>query len=282
MILIGSHCNFTAPDYFLSAVKEAISYNSTALMVYTGAPQNFNRAPLDKLKINEGLALIKSSNIHEVIVHAPYILNLANKDEAKQSFGVDVLTTELIRASALSAKCIVLHPGNHLGDDPNLAIKRIASNINKVIANTPNISTTIALETMAGKGTEVGITFEQIRQIIDLVANKERISVCLDTCHIFDGGYDLKNKYEEVITQFDKIIGLSKLSVIHLNDSKFGLFSHKDRHANIGQGEIGFDTLLKITYDKRFEHIAKILETPYINNLPPYKEEIEMLLKKSI
>ena len=280
MILIGSHCNFTAPDYFLGAVKEAISYNSTALMVYTGAPQNFNRAPLDKLKINEGLALIKSSNIQEVIVHAPYILNLANKDEAKQSFGVEVLTTELIRASALSAKCIVLHPGNHLGDDPNLAVKRIASNINKVINNTPNISTTIALETMAGKGTEVGITFEQIRQIIDLVDNKERISVCLDTCHIFDGGYDLKNKYEEVITQFDKIIGLSKLSVIHLNDSKFGLFSHKDRHANIGQGEIGFDTLLKITYDKRFEHVAKILETPYINNLPPYREEIEMLLKK--
>ncbi len=280
MILIGSHCNFTAPDYFLGAVKEAISYNSTALMVYTGAPQNFNRAPLDKLKINEGLALIKSSNIQEVIVHAPYILNLANKDEAKQSFGVEVLTTELIRASALSAKCIVLHPGNHLGDDPNLAIKRIASNINKVIANTPNISTTIALETMAGKGTEVGITFEQIRQIIDLVDYKERISVCLDTCHIFDGGYDLKNKYEEVITQFDKIIGINKLSVIHLNDSKFGLFSHKDRHANIGQGEIGFDTLLKITYDTRFAHVAKILETPYINNLPPYGEEIEMLLKK--
>ena len=281
MILIGAHCNFTSPDYFLGAVKEAISYDATALMVYTGAPQNFNRAPLEKLKIKEGLELIKNSNIKEIIVHAPYILNLANQDQEKQNFAIEVLTAELIRASHLNAKCIVLHPGNFLTDTPEIAIDRIIKNIKIVLKNTPDIKTTIALETMAGKGTEVGITFKQIKAILDGINEPKRMSVCLDTCHIFDGGYDLKNNYEEVIAEFDQIVGLNNLSVIHLNDSKFGLSSHKDRHANIGDGLIGFETLLKVAYDERFAHVAKILETPYINNKAPYKEEIAMLNKKT-
>lgn len=279
MLILGSHVSLSGDEMYLGSVKEALSYGATTMMVYTGAPQNTIRKPLKDMRIDEAKSLMQSSNIdiNHVVVHAPYIINLANPDPEKRSFAVEFLTKEIERTDAMGVNQVVLHPGSAVGLDRIQAIQWIAEGINQVFNNTPNSKVRIALETMAGKGNEVGRTFEELKAIIDLIENQARISVCFDTCHVHDAGYDLKNNYEEVLKQFNTVVGLNRISVIHVNDTKNELGAHKDRHENIGFGHLGFDVLIKIIFDERFKNIPKILETPYVDGLPPYKYEIEMI-----
>mgnify|MGYP000927226733 CR=1 FL=1 len=279
MLILGSHVSLNGQEMYLGSVKEALGYNATAMMVYTGAPQNTLRKPLDQMKIDEAKAFMKANDfdINHVVVHAPYIINLANPEAEKRAFAVEFLTKEVLRTSAMGVTQMVLHPGSAVGLDRHQAIIWIAEGINQIIDQTPESHVRIALETMAGKGNEVGKTFEELRDIIALVKDQSRVSVCLDTCHIHDAGYDVKNDFDGVVKLFDQIVGKDKISVIHVNDSKNEVGARKDRHENIGFGYIGFESLLKVIYHKDFMDIPKILETPYVDELPPYKHEIEMI-----
>lgn len=277
---IGSHVSFTKKGGLKQSTNEAIQYNATTFMFYTGAPQNTVRTPIDNENTNQAKQLMKKNGIeiNDVIIHAPYIINLANnKDESRFNFAVNFLKEELKRAKQLGISKVVLHPGSHVGLGEETGIKNIIKGLNLVIEDE---SPTICLETMAGKGTELGCTFEQIKAIIDGVEKKEHIMVCLDTCHLNDAGYDLNN-FEQLLNQFDQIIGIEKIGCIHINDSKNPISSHKDRHENIGFGTIGFKTLIDIIYNPKLEKVSKILETPYINGYPPYKFEIEMIKNKT-
>lgn len=281
-LYIGSHVKMSGNEMMLGSVKEAISYNANAFMIYTGAPQNTRRKPVDELMIYEALKLMEENNLdtNKIVVHAPYIMNLANPSEEKRQFGVDFLTSEVERSAKMKATQIVLHPGSAVGSSREQAIIWIAEGVNKVIKNTKGLNVKIALETMAGKGNEIGRTFEEIRDIINLIEDKSRISVCFDTCHTHDSGYDIKNNFKKVIEEFDEIVGKKYISVFHINDSKNEQGARKDRHENIGYGYIGFDSLLEVIYNEEFKDIPKILETPYINDNPPYKEEIDMIKNK--
>ena len=276
-MIIGSHCRMSGESMMLGAVEEALSYGANVLMIYTGAPQNTIRKPLSELKIAEAKALMKENNIEHLIIHAPYIINPASDDLDKRSFCINFLAQEIKRSYEMGAKVIVLHPGNSLTLSVEEAIKNIALVINEVIDKTKDYDVVIALETMAGKGTEVGRTFAEIRSIMDLIINKKRIGVCVDTCHIHDAGYDIVNKYGEVKAEMFKYFSLSDIKVIHLNDSKNNCGTHKDRHANVGEVYIGFDTLKEVCDDQDFALIPKILETPYIDGMPPYQVEINLL-----
>lgn len=278
-MIIGSHVSFNKNTQLLGSVKEALSYNATTFMFYTGAPQNTMRYKVDKELTNKAIELMKEKGIDysKVIVHAPYIINLANRtDENKFLFSVNFLKQEIERCYDLGIKYMVLHPGSHVKEGVDTGIKNIIDGLNLILENSP---VTILLETMAGKGSECGRSFEEIKRMIDGVENKDRIGVCLDTCHLNDAGYDMSN-FDKVLALFDEIIGLSYVHCIHINDSKNTLSSHKDRHENIGYGTIGFENLIHIIYHEKLKEIPKILETPYIDKKAPYKEEIEMILKK--
>lgn len=283
---IGSHVGMSGKDMFLGSVKEAISYGSNTFMIYTGAPQNTRRKPIEELNIEAGLKLMKENNIDidDIVVHAPYIINLGNAVKPETfEIAVQFLRTEIERTDAIGAPRIVLHPGAHVGEGASAGIDKIIEGLNEVL--TKEQKTTVALETMAGKGTEIGRSFEEIAKIIDGVKLKDKLSICFDTCHVHDAGYDIVNDFEGVIEQFDKIVGIERISVIHLNDSKNPVGAHKDRHENIGFGYIGFEVLNKIAHFEKFSHLPKILETPYValsddkkaKKVPPYKFEIEML-----
>ena len=276
--LIGSHCAMNSPEFYLGTVKEAISYNSSVFMFYTGAPQNSFRKPLNELKIEEGRKLLKENNFDEskLIVHAPYIINPANPSrEDLREMSINMLISELKRTAGFGCKTIVLHPGNHLGAGPDEAIKCLDDSLNKVFES-DGTDVKIAIETMSGKGSEIGITFEEVARIINGCKYPERLGVCLDTCHVSDAGYDIHD-VDGLLDEFNRIIGLNKLLVVHLNDSKNPRAAHKDRHENIGYGYIGFDTLNKIAHHPLLVNIPKILETPYIDGNAPYKKEIAML-----
>ena len=281
MLYIGSHVGFNKNTQLLGSAKEALKYKANTFMFYTGAPQNTARSQIvDELTL-EALQLLKENNIDysKVIVHAPYIINLCN--EEKFSFSVDFLTEELERVNQLGIKYLVLHPGSHVGLGIEKGIDNIVKGINMAFQNlgkTNNV--TILLETMAGKGTEVGSNLDEIKKIIEGIEDKDHIGVCLDTCHLNDAGYDL-NKFDEYLNEFDKTIGISKIGCIHINDSKNERSSHKDRHENIGYGTIPFETLISIIYNERLKDIPRILETPYVDKLyAPYKQEIEMIRNK--
>lgn len=277
-LIIGSHISLSSPLFYLGTVKEALSYNENAFMFYTGAPQNSLRLPLDKLRIEEGREVLKQNNFDEnnIIIHAPYIINLAYKEDAsKFEFAKSMLEKELTRAEAFNVNKLVLHPGSSKGLGFEKGKEALCLAINDIFSIFKG-NVTICLETMAGKGFEIGRSFEEIASIIKDIDYKSRVGVCLDTCHINDAGYDL-NDFDKILDEFDRIIGLDCLKVIHLNDSSNPLGSHKDRHANIGLGTIGFDNLERIATNPRTKNVPKILETPYINKLPPYKKEIEML-----
>lgn len=280
MIKLGSHVGCSGANMLLDSVNEALRYGANCLMLYTGAPQNTIRKPLSQMKIQEANELLEKNNMSalDIVVHAPYIVNLANPDLEKRNFAIAFLSEEIKRTYAIGSKLIVLHPGCYLKQTLEEGISLIAYGINQMIENTKETDVIILLETMAGKGTEVGRTFEELKQIIDLVSDKSRIGVCFDTCHTNDSGYDLTH-YEEVIQRFDQIIGIDMIKCFHINDSKNPLGSHKDRHANIGEGYLGLELLKKIVHDERFRNIPHILETPYIDGVAPYKEEIELLLK---
>lgn len=279
-MIIGSHVSFNKGDQLLGSVREALSYGASTFMFYTGAPQNTRRLPIDDVKTKEAFSLMKENGIdfRNVIVHAPYIVNLANENNF--DFSISFLRDELKRVHDLGFDKVVLHPGSHVGIGSDKAIDNIVYCLNKVLVDT---DVKILLETMAGKGTEVGINFNEIKRIIDGVENKNNIGVCLDTCHIHDSGYDVSD-FDNVLSEFDKIIGLDKLLCIHVNDSKNPIGAHKDRHENIGLGHIGFDNIINIVYNDKLKDVPKILETPYVkdvdNSYPPYKFEIDMILSR--
>ena len=280
-LLIGSHVSMSAPDYLVGSLNEALSYKANAFMIYTGAPQNSKRVELSKLKIDEFKIKLKENNIaiENVIVHAPYIINLASVNPYKHKIAIDVLKNEIIRTNAIGCKYLVLHPGNAVDCDIDTGINNIANSINEILDSLSDNSVVICLETMSGKGTEVGRNFDQLAKIISLINKKENIGVCLDTCHINDAGYDLTH-FDSILDEFDQKIGLDYLHVIHLNDSNNQMNSHKDRHANIGNGTIGFDLLCAIAHNKRIESIPKILETPWYDNHALYAIEIQALRTK--
>ena len=280
MLIIGSHVGYKKDSGLVGSVKEALSYGANTFMFYTGAPQNTKRLPIDLANVQEADKLMAENNIQKenVIVHAPYIINLATDDEEKRSFATSFLQEEIKRVETLGFTYLVLHPGSHVGCGPDKGIENIANSLNEVLATDKKV--VILLETMAGKGTEVGRSFEEIASIIEKVNQKEKIGVCLDTCHINDAGYDLNN-FDKVLDNFDEVIGLGKLKCLHINDSKNERSAHKDRHENIGLGNIVFEALLKVIYNNRLDNIPKILETPYVDKIyPPYKYEIEMIRNK--
>lgn len=280
MLIIGSHVGFKKDSQLLGSLKEALSYGANTFMFYTGAPQNTSRYPIMDGLTLEAMTLMKEKGFDysKVVVHAPYIINLANdKDPDKFMFSVRFLQEELERCSLLGIHKLVLHPGSHVGLGVDAAISNIAKGLNMILGT---YDVCILLETMAGKGTEVGCTIEEIKRIIDLVDDKEHIGVCLDTCHLNDAGYDMRD-FDNFLDDFDRLIGISNIGCVHINDSKNALGAHKDRHENIGFGTIGFDTLLSIIYNKRLLDIPKILETPYIDKeYAPYKYEIKMIRDK--
>lgn len=278
-MIIGSHVSFGS-EQILGSVKEALGYGANTFMFYTGAPQNTVRKEIDLNLVEDAKRMMIENgiDINNVVCHAPYIINLANREkEDAWNFSCSFLKEEIKRVEKMGVSKIVVHPGNSLKMDRSVAIDNIASALNMIIDK--NSKVTILLETMAGKGTECGKTIEELKSIIEKIEVKERIGICLDTCHLNDAGYDIR-KFDEIIRDIDKLVGLDKVGCIHVNDSKNQLASHKDRHENIGYGTIGFDSLLKVIYHDKFKDIPKILETPYIDGKAPYKEEIAMIKRK--
>jgi deoxyribonuclease-4 len=284
-MLIGSHVSMSGKKMLLGAAEEAASYNATTFMIYTGAPQNTRRKPIEEMNIATGQDFMTEAGISNIVVHAPYIINLGNTIKPENfGFAVSFLQEEIQRAQALGATQITLHPGAHVGAGPEAGIKQIIKGLNEVLEKGQTAQ--IALETMAGKGTEIGRSFEEIAAIIDGVTLNEKLSVTFDTCHTNDAGYNVKEDFDGVLNEFDKIIGLDRLKVVHVNDSKNPQGSHKDRHANIGFGTIGFDALNKIVHHEQLKELPKILETPYVgedkkNKKAPYGFEIAMLKQQT-
>ena len=275
-LLIGSHVSMGGKDMLLGSVKEALSYQANTFMFYTGAPQNTKRKPVSRMKIQEALALMKENGIdkNNIVVHAPYIINLANTLKKKTyELAVSFLREEIQRVEEIGMRRLVLHPGSHVKAGEEAGINSIISGLNDVLTENQNV--VVCLETMAGKGSELGISIDQLAYIIDHVFYKDKLGICLDTCHLNDAGYDL-SLFDEILDEIDQKIGLDKVLVVHVNDSKNPRGAHKDRHENIGYGTIGFDILNAIVHNKRLENVPKILETPYIDNKAPYKEEIQM------
>lgn len=281
-MLIGSHVSMSGKEMLLGASKEALSYGASTFMIYTGAPQNTRRKAIEELNIEQGLQHMHENGLSNIVVHAPYIINIANTEKPETfRLGVDFLQSEIERTAALKAKQIVLHPGAHVGAGAEKGIAKIIEGLNEVLSQ--DFPVQIALETMAGKGSECGRTFEELAAIIDGVTNNERLSVCFDTCHVHDAGYDIVNDFDGVLEVFDRIIGVDRIQVLHINDSKNVRGAAKDRHENIGFGHIGFDALNYIVHHEQFKHIPKILETPFValesdakKKNAPYKEEIQM------
>ena len=278
-MIIGCHVKMTAPEFLEGSVKEALGYDANALMLYTGAPQNTKRRPLEEMHIAEAKELMRVKEIpmQHMIIHAPYLINPANavKPEVFELAG-EFLYSEVMRTHAIGASYIVLHPGSYTTTDTQTGMDTIVRCLNGLPELPEGII--ICLETMAGKGSELGRTFEELAEILERLDHPEHYGICLDTCHINDAGYDV-NDFDGVLDDFDRILSLDRLHVIHLNDSKNIRGARKDRHANIGLGTIGFDTLHRIAVNPRTAHIAKILETPYIGKEPPYAKEISMLRK---
>ncbi|MDO4680360.1 MAG: deoxyribonuclease IV [Aerococcus sp.] len=281
-MLIGSHVGMKGKKMLLGSVEEAASYKSSAFMIYTGAPQNTKRKPIEELRISEAHKLMAETGIETIVIHAPYIVNLANPNKMDNfGFYVEFLAEEIKRAEAIGAKQITFHPGSHVGTSVKDGIKTLVKGLNEVLTGQEQAQ--IAIETMAGKGSEIGTSFEQLAEIISGVTHNESLSVTMDTCHMNDAGYDVKQDFDGVLNAFDHIVGLDRLKVVHVNDSKNERGSHKDRHTNIGQGTIGFDALNKVVHHPQLEGIPKILETPWVqyddnkrHKKPPYRFEIAM------
>lgn len=280
-MLIGSHVSMSGKKMLLGAAQEAASYGASTFMIYTGAPQNTRRKPIEEMNIEAGSLFMKEQGLSKIVVHAPYIINLGNTIKPENfGFATEFLRQEIVRAQALGATQITLHPGAHVGAGAQAGIKQIIKGLNEVL--TKEQTAQIALETMAGKGTEIGRSFDELASIIDGVTLNEKLSVTFDTCHTNDAGYNVKEDFDGVLEEFDKIIGLDRLKVMHINDSKNPQGAQKDRHANIGFGTIGFDALNKIVHHEQLALLPKILETPYVgedkkNAKAPYGYEISML-----
>lgn len=281
MLKIGSHVSMSGKKMLLAASEEAVSYGANTFMIYTGAPQNTRRKKIEELNIEAGIKHMNEHGIADIVVHAPYIINIGNTtNPATYELGVSFLRSEIDRTEAIGAKQIVLHPGAHVGAGAEAGIKKIIEGLNEVLTADDQVQ--IALETMAGKGSECGRSFEELAKIIDGVQHNDKLSVCFDTCHTHDAGYNIVEDFDGVLNEFDKIIGIDRIKVLHINDSKNERGAKKDRHENIGFGHIGFTALNYIVHHPQLAHVPKILETPYVgedkkSTKPPYKFEIAML-----
>jgi deoxyribonuclease-4 len=285
MILIGSHVGMNGREMLLGSVKEALSYGANTFMVYTGAPQNTRRKEINELNIEAAREYMKAHNMANFVVHAPYIINLANTVKPETfELATEFLEKEIIRTAAMGSDVLVLHPGSHVGAGVKAGTDQIVKGLNMVLtADTPVY---IALETMAGKGSEIGRSFEELRAIYDGCKHPKKLRVCFDTCHVNDAGYDIVHDYDGVMEQFDRTLGLDQIAVFHINDSKNERGAAKDRHENFGKGYIGKEALMQVIRDKRFADVPKILETPYLKDpenpkksTPPYREEIAEILR---
>ncbi|KGA95920.1 endonuclease IV [Alkalihalobacillus alcalophilus ATCC 27647 = CGMCC 1.3604] len=278
---LGSHVSMNGKKMLLGASEEALSYGANTFMIYTGAPQNTRRKPIEELNIEAGLAHMQEHGMSDIVVHAPYIINIGNSVKPETfELGVNFLRSEIERTEALGSKQIVLHPGAHVQAGVDAGIDKIIEGLNEVLTEGGPVQ--IALETMAGKGSECGRSFEELARIFDGVKRNDRLSVCFDTCHTHDAGYTISEDFDSVLNEFDKIIGVDRIKVLHINDSKNVQGAAKDRHENIGFGHIGFDALHKIVHHPQLTDVPKILETPFVgedkkNKKAPYKFEIEML-----
>lgn len=284
---LGSHVGMSGKEMLLGSAKEAVSYGADTFMFYTGAPQNTRRKSISELNIDAAWDYLSQHQIEEIIVHAPYIINLGNSVKPETfELAVQFLQLEIERTAACKSQTLILHPGAHVGAGTEAGIAQIIKGLNEVLtADTP---CNIALETMAGKGSEIGRSFEELAQIYDGVIHSDKLRVCFDTCHTSDSGYDIIHDFDGVIEKFDRLIGKDQIAVFHVNDSKNPSGAAKDRHANIGFGEIGFDALSYIVYHPDFTDVPKILETPYIpsptkekKSYAPYKYEMEMLRRQT-
>ncbi len=283
MLKLGCHVGMSGKQMMLGSVQDAIRVGANTFMLYTGAPQNTKRKALSELRIDEARALMAEHNIEEFVVHAPYIINLANCVKPETfDIAVEFLELELARTEAMGSATLVLHPGSHVGEGVEAGVAQIAKGINSVLTKDTKVN--IALETMAGKGSEIGRSFEELDMIYDQVVYNDKLRVCFDTCHVSDAGYDIIRDFDGVIEKLDKLIGKDQIAVFHMNDSKNIPGAGKDRHENFGFGQIGFEALMYIMNHPDFVHVPKILESPYVKDpddakksYEPYKHEIDMI-----
>ncbi len=271
MLKIGCHLSVSKGFYEMG--KDAVKINANTIQFFTRNPRGGSAKPIDENDVEKFLNLAKENNIESLLAHAPYTLNACAKDESIRKFAKETMEDDLKRMQYFKESMYNFHPGSHVGQGVEIGIKYIVEMLNDILKEEQ--TTTVLLETMAGKGSEVGRNFEEIKEIIDKVKLDGHLGVCLDTCHIFDGGYDIVSHLDDVLDEFDKVIGLSRLKAIHLNDSLNTLGSHKDRHAKIGEGNIGIDAITRIINHEKLKNLPFFLETP--NELEGYGKEIALL-----
>lgn len=271
MLRIG--CHLSASKGFYHMGKEALSIGANTFQFFTRNPRGGSAKPLDLDDIHKYLEFAKQHGIDRILAHAPYTLNACAQKDGLREFALATMQDDMQRLEHIPGGMYNFHPGSHVGQGEEKGIELIADLLNELLKE--NFSTRVLLETMAGKGSEVGRTFEELRKIMDRVEQKERLGVCLDTCHVFDGGYDIVNHLDDVLKQFDEVIGLDKLCAVHLNDSMNPLGSHKDRHQKIGEGNIGVEAFRRIINHPSLRELPFFLETP--NELDGYAKEIALL-----
>ena len=276
MFKIG--CHLSASKGYVHMAKEILSIGGNTFQFFTRNPRGGTAKELDKNDIDKFNKMAKEEGIEVILAHAPYTINVCSADEKIRRFGIDTMKDDILRLDLVDNALYNFHPGSHVNQGVEVGIKFIIDALNEIISE--NQRTIILLETMAGKGSEVGRNFSEIKQIIDGVTHNEKLGVCLDTCHVYDAGYDIVNDLDGVLDEFDKIIGLDRLKAIHLNDSKNPFESHKDRHEKIGEGSIGVNTFEKVINNERLRDLPFYLETP--NELDGYQREIELLKSKRI
>ena len=273
MINIG--CHLSASAGYMNMLEESLSINANTFQFFTRNPRGGKAKDIDQNDVAKFIEKWNALGYGKILAHAPYTLNMCSADERTRQFAYEVFEDDMKRMEYVPNNLYNFHPGSHVGQGVETGIELISQTLNKVLFK--DMTTTVLLETMAGKGSEVGRTFEELREIIDRVELKDKLGVCLDTCHVFDAGYDIVNDLDGVLQKFDDIIGLDRIKAIHLNDSKNVFESHKDRHEKLGEGNIGLEALLRIVNHEKLRNLPFLLETP--NDLEGYKKEIEIIKK---